>query len=242
MANIEHIKQEVRKLPRYGVHITGLTPTGAKAMPKIVFNTLRRKFGLWGCLVILFKSWFRGKRVVKQNPKAYQRLKEYSEHSARELPVLFGMFLVVSERMGNRRRAYDEVFKKIIEEDAIVSMPDLYEVDELEKFEDPYEAFKEYNYGLFLGEENFPIDEFVDDGDHFHFRVQKCIQTELAKAFGVDELAEVGCDHDCAGYPFIEDRVNAVFRRPQTIAKGDEYCDFNFYRKGTEPQVANENK
>lgn len=75
MANIEYIKLEVRKLPRYGVHITGLTPAGAKAMPKIVFNTLRGKFGLWDCLIILFQSWFRGKQIVKQNPKAYQRLK-----------------------------------------------------------------------------------------------------------------------------------------------------------------------
>ncbi len=55
MANIEHIKQEVRKLSKYGVHITGLTPAGTKAMPKIVFNILRHKFGLWSCLVILFK-------------------------------------------------------------------------------------------------------------------------------------------------------------------------------------------
>ena len=132
MANLEQIKQGVRELPRYGVHITGLTPAGAKVMPKIVFNTLRSKFGLWSCLLILSKSWFRGKQVIKQNPKAYQRLKGYSEHSARELPVLVGMFLVVSERMGNKRRAYDEVFKKMIEEDAIVSMPDLYEVDKLE--------------------------------------------------------------------------------------------------------------
>ena len=72
--------------------------------------------------------------------------------------------------------------------------------------------------------------------------MQSCIQYNLAKAFGVDELGEVGCDHDCFAYPLIEDRVNTVFRRPQTLAKGGTCCDFNFYRKGTEPKGPYENK
>jgi hypothetical protein len=64
----------------------------------------------------------------------------------------------------------------------------------------------------------------------------------LATAFGADELGKSGCDHDCFSYPLIEDRVNAVFRRPQTLAKGGTCCDFNFYRKGTEPKGPYENK
>jgi len=211
-------------------------------MPGIVFRTLRKRFGLITTIFILFKSWWIGREIVKNNADGMKKILAYSKHSAREFPLLAGMFLAVSERMGDRRRAYDEIFKKIIEENSIVSMPDLYEVDKLEKFNDPFEAFKEYNFGLFDGEVNFPIDEFIDDGDHFHFRVTRCIQTEIAHDFAVPELAELGCDHDCAGYPIIEDRVKSVFRRSETIAKGGRFCNFNFYRQGCEPKELVENK
>jgi len=127
-----------------------------------------------------------------------------------------GGLLVVAEKIGDRRRAYDEVFTKIIEMNAVVSMPDLYEVDRLEKFEDPFEAFKEYNFGLFDGEKNFPIDEFVDNGNHFRFRVQRCSQAELARDFGVDELGELGCDHDTGR------------KRPRAVTT--RTCNFNRVR------------
>jgi hypothetical protein len=70
---------------------------------------------------------------------------------------------------------------------------------------------------MFGNDPLYPIDEFVDNGDHFRFRIQKCLQNDIAKAFGIDEMAEVGCDHDCFAYPLTEDRVNTVFRRPETL-------------------------
>ncbi len=60
--------------------------------------------------------------------------------------------------------------------------------------------------------------------------------------FDCPEIAKLGCDHDLAGYPCIEDRCNAEFRRPCTLAKGGEYCDFHFYRKGFAPKGDFENK
>ena len=53
--------------------------------------------------------------------------------------------------------------------------------------------------------------------------------------FDCPEIAKLGRDHDLAAYPFVEPKVDAVFRRPCTLAKGDSCCDFNFYRKGSEP-------
>jgi hypothetical protein len=214
-------------------------------MPGIVLGVLRKNFGMWAALPILVSGWRRGKRLLKENPDLHKTLQEYGEHAVKELPAIAGLFLVVAERLGDRRAAYDKVFKPIIQMDAVYSMPDLYELEELEKLEDPYEAFKEYNVGLFSSEmmkRVYPIDEFVDEGTHFHFNVQRCVQTELARMAGAEELGEMGCDHDCAGYPLIEDRVHAVFRRSQTIAKGGSCCDFHFYKKGHEPPKTFENK
>ncbi len=241
MSDANKIREEVRRLPGYGEHITGLTEAGRRVMPKLVFNALRQELGLFGTIDILFKALRRSSKLKRQYPEVHQRAIQMSPKSGREFPMFAGLFLVIAEKLGSRERAY-EIFKRIIQESATVMMPDLYDVDRLEKFEDPYEAFKEYNFGMFDGCPNFPIDEFIDEGDHFHFRIVKCAQADIATGFGVSELGQLGCDHDLAGFPLIRDRVQAEFRRPETIAKGGQYCDFNFYRKGCAPAGSYENK
>ncbi len=242
MENIEKIKEKVRKLPNYGVPIRGFPPEISRPLNKIIWKNLRSHFSFWESVIVLYKTWRRGKKTLKEHPAATKMLNDYGDQATKEFPMFFGMFLVVADKFGDRRQAYDKVIKPLMQDLAVISMPVLYEVDKLEKMEDPFEAFKEYNVGLLGNDPLYPIDEFVDNGDHFRFRVQSCIQYNLAKAFGVDELGEVGCDHDCFAYPLIEDRVNTVFRRPQTLAKGGTCCDFNFYRKGTEPKGPYENK
>lgn len=242
MANIEKIKDDVRNLPNYGVHIRGFPPEISKPLNKMIWKNLRSHFSFRASGMVLYKSWRWGKKGLKEYPDATQMLNDYGKQASKEFPLFLGMFLVLADKLGNRRQAYDKVIKPLMQDLAVISMPVLYEVDKLEKMEDPFEAFKQYNVGLLGDDPLYPIDEFVDNGDHFRFRVQSCIQYNLATAFGADELGESGCDHDCFSYPLIEDRVNAVFRRPQTLAKGGTCCDFNFYRKGTEPKGPYENK
>ncbi len=242
MESVELIKEKVRELPNYGVHIRGFPPEISKPLNKLIWKNLRSHFGIWESVTILFQTWLSGRKILKKYPETTKMLNDYGAQARKEFPMFAGMFLVVADKFGNRRQAYDTVIKPLMQDLAVISMPVLYEVDKLEKFEDPYVAFKEYNVGLLGSDPLFPIDEFVDNGDHFRFRVQSCIQNNLAIGFGVDELGEVGCDHDCFAYPLIEDRVNTVFRRPQTLAKGGTCCDFNFYRKGTEPKGPYENK
>ena len=242
MANIEKIKDDVKNLPNYGVHIRGFPPEISKPLNKMIWKNLRSHFSFRESGMVLYKSWRWGKKGLKEYPDATQMLNDYGKQASKEFPLFLGMFLILADKLGNRRQAYDKVIKPLMQDLAVISMPVLYEVDKLEKMEDPFEAFKQYNVGLLGDDPLYPIDEFVDNGDHFRFRVQSCIQYNLATAFGADELGESGCDHDCFSYPLIEDRVNAVFRRPQTLAKGGTCCDFNFYRKGTEPKGPYENK
>ncbi len=42
---------------------------------------------------------------------------------------------------------------------------------------------------------------------------------------------------DLAGYRVIVDQVNTEFCRPCKIAKGNDYCNFMFYWKGTAPDT-----
>lgn len=241
----KNIKQvvikKVRELPEYGLPIKGLTQAGRKRIFFDVWKVLRKHYNPFKVLFIILRGYYKGLKLRKMNPNAMETLKNWSVQSSREFPILGGLFLVVSEEYGDRSKTYQDIFKEIISLNAIDSMPDLYQVDKLAEMSDPFEAFKEFNYGLFKDEKFFPIDEFKDNGNHFSFKVTSCIQNNLSKEFGVPELGQVGCDHDCAGYPLIEDRVQAVFHRPCTLAKGGPYCDFNFYRKGSEPKKLSPN-
>jgi hypothetical protein len=77
----------------------------------------------------------------------------------------------------------------------------------------------------------------IDEKDKHMLKIVSCINVDIFGALGCPELGKLGCDHDLTGYPAIEDRVQAEFRRPCTIAKGGSYCKFIFYRQGTAPET-----
>jgi hypothetical protein len=86
------------------------------------------------------------------------------------------------------------------------------------------------------------MESYTDDPDKLTINVTTCANVELFGELGVPELGKFGCDHDLAGYAAIEDDVDCEFRRLCTIAKGDDNCVFEFYRKGTAPDNAHLNK
>jgi hypothetical protein len=86
------------------------------------------------------------------------------------------------------------------------------------------------------------VDRMEDEKDKLTIGVNKCANCVIGTAFDCPEIGKLGCDHDLAGYPVILDRVNAEFRRPHTIAKSYDYCDFMFYRKGAAPDTEHLNK
>jgi len=115
-------------------------------------------------------------------------------------------------------------------------MPAFYQIDDLVKCEgDTFDNFVKFNIAWFNAmndEGTWIVDEITEEKDKLTIIVTECANCKFGKAFYCPEIAKLGCDHDLAGYPIILDRVNAEFRRPHTIAKGDKYCDFHFYRKG----------
>ncbi len=83
---------------------------------------------------------------------------------------------------------------------------------------------------------------FHETNDLLEFKVTTCVNVELFEAIECSELNTLGCDHDLAGYPLIEEAVQCDFRRSCTLAKGGDCCHFQFYRKGTAPDTARLNK
>jgi hypothetical protein len=235
---------KVEELSQYGKTLSGLPKEAVKKQQGIVLREIRKKFGLIGILPFFIKLFLGQRRLKRKYPEAYQAVLKLGESAAKDVTMLISMFNIISKKEG-REYAYEFV-KSIFQKVAIHSMPAMYQIDDLVKCEgDTFENFVKFTSAWFKAmdeEGTWKVKEFKEEKDDLSFIVYECLNCILGKSFDCPEIAKLGCDHDLAGYPVIVDRVNAEFRRPHTIAKGDEYCDFHFYRKGTAPDTEHLNK
>lgn len=210
----------------------------------IVLSAMRDEFGLFGMVPFFLRVLVEQRRLKRAYPDLVAEAGRIGRETATELVLLSSLFNVTARREG-RDRAY-EFLKRIFQRVAEYSMPAIYRVDELVACDgDVFQNFKEFNKAMFAAmdrEGTWKNDSVVDETDRLRIRVVSCANVDIFTAIGCPELGKLGCDHDLAGYPMILDRVNAEFRRPCTLAKGGDHCDFNFYRKGTAPQTEHLNK
>ncbi len=235
---------KVEQLSQYGKTLSGIPKEAMKKQQAIVLRELRRKYGLLGILPFFIKVFFEKRALIKKYSEAYKEVLKFGKITAKELPMLIAMFNVVAKKEG-RENAYEFV-KGIFQKVAVYSLPAMYQIDDLVKCEgDKFDNFVKFNMAWFnaMNEEGtWKVKEMKREKDQLTIVVDYCSGCDISDAFDCPEVAKLGCDHDLAGYPVFIDRVDAEFRRPHTIAKGDEYCDFNFYRKGTAPDTEHLNK
>lgn len=235
---------KVEQLSQYGKTLSGLPKAAMKKQRSIVLRAIRKEFGWLGLLPFFLKLSMEQKALRNAYPEAYRKALAISENAAKEITMLIAMYNVVARRQG-KEKAY-EFLKSIFQAVAKYSMPALYQIDDLVKCEgDTFDNFVEFNMAFFnaMNEEGtWIVDRMEREDDKLTIIVSECANCVVGEAFDCPEIAKLGCDHDLAGYPVILDAVGAEFRRPHTIAKGDAYCDFMFYRKGTAPDTETPNK
>lgn len=237
------IGMKVEDLSQFGKPL-GMPQKAQRKMLGIVLTALREKLGLLGMAPFFIKLLAEQRRIRKAHPDLVAKASEIGPEVAQNLVLLPALFNVTAGRDG-REQAYEFV-KDIFQRVAVHSMPAIYQIDELVQCEgDRFENFKKFNRAMFEAidrQGTWKSDSIVDEEDRQRIRVVSCANVELFSAIGCHELGKLGCEHDLAGYPVILDRVGAEFRRPCTLAKGGDFCDFNFYRKGTAPPTEHLNK
>jgi hypothetical protein len=234
---------KVEDLSQFGRPL-GMPKKAQRKQVGIVFTALREKFGLLGMVPVLINLLAEQHRIRRARPDLVAKAREIGPEVAREMVLLTSLFNLTARRDG-REQAY-EFLKGIFQRVAVHSMPALYQIDQLVQCEgDRFENFKRFNVAMFEAidrQGTWKSDSIVDEEDRLRIRVVSCANVELFSALGCPELGKLGCDHDLAGYPLILDRVDAEFRRPCTLAKRGDFCDFNFYRKGTAPPTGHLNR
>jgi len=213
-------------------------------MMKIGFifaKNIIKKAGFIGLIPFMIKVNNEKKSIIKNYPKAYQKAKSIAEETAKQFVIMTALINVVAVKEG-REEAY-RFIKNIFQSYSKYSMPAIYDVDNLVKCKgDIYENYRKYNIAMLTANDDYHVMEIKEEPNCLTIIVDRCISAEIAEALHCPEVGWLGCDHDVAGYPYIEDIVNSEFIRQHTIAKGDKYCDFMFFKKGTCPFDASKNK
>jgi hypothetical protein len=235
---------KVEELERFGGKLE--MPKGAvKMQGKIMLRALRKRFGILGMLGIFKDTWANQRRLRRDHPETRRKAAAISDIVEKELFTFAAMFLALAKRLG-REEAYEFFKARVMNEIAQTSMGLIYQVDDLKECEgDTFENFKKFNIALFqrtTRDGTWNMESYTDDPDKLTINVTTCANVELFGELGVPEMGKFGCDHDLAGYAVIEDDVDCDFRRLCTIAKGDDNCVFEFYRKGAAPDNAHLNK
>jgi hypothetical protein len=235
---------KVEELSQYGVTLSGIPKDVRKKQARIMLREIRAKYGWLGTLPFFVRTLLGQRKLKSEYPEAYKKALSISEDAASEITMLVSLFKQVAESDG-KEEAY-EFLKGIFQQMAVYSMPAYYQIDDLVQCEgDTFENFVKFNVAWFNAmndEGTWLVERMEQEKDKLTIIINACANCTISEAFDCPEIAKLGCDHDLAGYPVILDRVDSEFRRPHTIAKGDEFCDFMFYRKGTAPDTEHLNK
>ncbi len=236
---------KVEKLKNYGKSIGEIVDsTPFPVMLKIggiILTSIIRETGILGFIPFMNKVKNEKKRIIRDNSEGYSKALKLGKEPANQFLTMTAMFNVIANKKG---REYAYKFTKIMwQKYAKYTMPSLYDADKLRNCEgDTFSNYKKFNIAMFKANDDYRVKEIKDEPDCLTVIVDRCISVDIANALKCPEVGMLGCDHDVAGYPYIEDKVNSEFRRLHTIAKGDDVCDFMFFRKGKCPFDASKNK
>jgi hypothetical protein len=234
---------KVEELEKYGARFE-MPKEAMKEQSKIMLRALRRKFGILGMLGVFKDVYFMQKKLRKDYPETQRKVAAMGNTNEKELFIFSGLYLALAKKLG-RKDAYEFFKTEFINEIAKTSMPAFYQLDDLKKCDgDVFENFKKMNIAMFertTKDGTWLMENYKDEKEKLTIKIKTCTNVELLNELNVPELGKFGCDHDVVGYPLIEKDVDCDFRRLKTIANGDGYCLFEFYRRGTAPDNAHLN-
>ena len=231
---------KVEELSSYGSAFDHMPLKAQILQMKVVFSDLRRKFGIFGTVRFISKVFGRRSQLKREyGDIVKKRFADVPSSAITELYLMSSMYLVLAETEG-KEGAYGflkEVFRRI----GPTAHETLYNIRDLRRCEgDIFTNFCNLNRSIFekSAEKGFyNLEEISDSEDLQYIRLTTCLNVDAFSTLGVPELGRLGCDIDIAGYApdAMGNTVNLDFRRPHTLANGDNRCDFYYYRKGHAP-------
>ena len=130
---------KVEELKMYGKALE-MPKEALRKQGKITFNLIRKEFGITGMIWIMLSTRKHARRINKEYPAAVAKAKEISDVFAKELSTLGGLFSAIADR--KVRKYAQEFINKLAHNVAAVSLPAIYQVNDLVKCEGNLPAHK----------------------------------------------------------------------------------------------------
>lgn len=144
----------------------------------------------------------------------------------------FATFSALEKTKGTEEAT--RIMNLVMDESAIESLLlTLPEPDDVRKFPDAFEAFREYFRQLPDAASDAKCHDmtFQDlDEDQFGLDVTWCAWQELAKLHGVPDACKTSCHADDLVYPAYFEKLGIRYQRTSTLAQGAPRCDFRWER------------
>lgn len=231
---------KVEELSSYGKAFDHMPLKAQILQMKVMFSELNRKFGLLGTVGFIRQVYRKQNQLKTQyGDTVNERFADVPSSAIMEMYLMSSMYLVLADRE-DKEKAYEFV-KGIFQKIGPTAHETLYNIKDLMKCEgDIFTNFCQLNRSIFesSARKGFYNLEGIRDSENLqHIRLTKCLNVDAFSTLGCPELARLGCDIDIAGYApeAMGNKVNLDFRRPCTLANGDESCEFYYYRKGYAP-------
>jgi hypothetical protein len=203
-----------------------------KLMKKEASKVVRGHLGLIGTLRLLLLTRKEKKRLATTDLETVKRKGLTSEFFIRYIIENTAIFSAMTKMRGLNESLliHHEIMDRIAVPMNEVILPS---VQELQRFEDPFKAFRDYLVAFFLAEKNAGLHEYVavEDSDRaVGINVTYCAFCEIPRLCGIVEACEPGSYSDEVVFPEHLKPLGIRFVRTKTLARGGDCCDFRWER------------
>ncbi|UCD83369.1 MAG: L-2-amino-thiazoline-4-carboxylic acid hydrolase [Deltaproteobacteria bacterium] len=232
---------EVKELKNYGKPLIettyGMPKEVGKEVMKSIMSILKKHLGLLGVMQFTFLITKEMRMMLKERFISVRGKGLKNEKFIKQL-VRHAAFYSVLLKMKGREKA-NEILDEIAELAAAKVSPSIFPTaEDFGKFDDSFEAFKEWYLALVdadqkAGAQFFEVVE--NTGDALQINYTYCVWFEIPKKLGVEEACLSSCNADDLFFPDYCREIGVGFKRAGIIAKGADCCDFRFERVKDNP-------
>jgi hypothetical protein len=196
-------------------------------------RTIRRRLGLAKMLRLIFLIRKERKRMSAQDLSFVRQKGLTSKKLIQEQVMMAAVFSAMSKMLGAEKAM--EINCEIMESAGPAILENMMpKPEEFEAWDDPFDAFREYYMALLVADREAGLHDFEvveDSADAFQLNIIYCAYCEIPKRLGIIEACQPICYSDDVFFPEFGKKLGISFVRKETLARGNDVCDFRFERK-----------
>lgn len=178
----------------------------------------------------------KGNKIFNETCQTYysllQSINQQDNNESIKMHIEKNMFPTIAYYLALQKFGYtkDEAYEFVLNETQKAALIKQKKNKALGKMPFAYRIFKLFFKKVMR--KNFPnegwqIEWKKFDSKEIHINFTKCLYVDYTSKYGCPELCSVFCKNDIVSFEGYKPKID--FRRTQTLANSEQYCDFHFY-------------